>query len=128
MANAVIIHPPAHVAHIARILAYKDFPTRRDILAICSTESDFKADAINLEGGKQAPSRGIMQVSGGSLVLWRNMAEGVALLRLNYKMTHSREAAIKAYNIGLGAYRKGKAKISAQRYWERFSDRYRRIQ
>jgi hypothetical protein len=122
-----ILIPPVKVVRIAETLAYPDFPTKLDILAICRVESGYKVNAVNPETSASHPfntaSNGIMQVQGGPFELRANMAQGVAMLRENYKATGSREGAVKAYNIGLYGYTHGHAKISAAVYWGKFKSR-----
>jgi len=124
-----IIPPPKGVARIAATLAYPDFPTKRDILTICRVESAYNPKAVNPEISKKyphrkrKPSNGIMQVQNGSTDMYTNMIQGVAKLRENYVRLRSREGAVKAYNIGLTAYLKGRAKISAEEYWTKFKKR-----
>jgi len=110
--------PPQEVVRIARILAYPDFPTQKDILAICKIESDYRAEAVNPEKG--IPSVGIMQVRNGPMVVWQNMSLGVAQLRYNYRVLHNREAAVKAYNVGIRGYRQKLAPTAAEIYWGKF--------
>ena len=124
-----IIPPPKAVSKIAAALAYPDFPTKQDILAICRVESAYNPKAVNPEISKKyphrkrKPSNGIMQVQNGSMDMYANMIQGVARLRENYIRLRSREGAVKAYNIGLTGYLKGRAKISAENYWTQFKKR-----
>lgn len=125
-----LIVPPATIVAAANKLAYRDFPKALDILAIIRVESSFRADAVNREESKRRPhrrlppSRGLMQVQNGSLNATVNMRQGVALLRQYYiTLGRSRQAAVKSYNIGIGAYQRGQAKVSAEIYWQKFSRR-----
>jgi soluble lytic murein transglycosylase-like protein len=111
--------PPPEVVRVARILAYPDFPTKKDILAICEIESSFRKYVVKVSK-KGVPSNGVMQVENAPFEIWDNVSLGVARLREGYVMFHSREAAVKSYNIGSGNYSKGRAKISAEEYWRKF--------
>ncbi len=71
---------PSHqVERIAEILAYKDFPTKADILTICRIESNYDPKAYNPEYDPKRPHRkvkpsiGIMQIQGGPWEVWKNM-------------------------------------------------------
>ena len=121
------IIPPKHIVAIAKSLAYKDFPKTLDILAICRVESAYKINAVNPETGSVGPSRGVMQVQNGDMELYRNMHQGVGLLREYYVRLGSKQAAVSAYNIGIGSYRRGKAKISAKIYYSKFVKRRREL-
>lgn len=119
-----LIVPPEYVVKIAKSLSYSDFPKTIDIIAIIRVESAFRPMVINPEvGSSVGPSRGLMQVQNGSLEVHRNMHEGVGLLREYYQRLGSSEAAIKSYNIGIGAYKQGRARVSAEIYWQKFSKR-----
>jgi len=118
-----LIVPPEYVVKIAKSLSYSDFPKTMDILAIVRVESAFRPMVINPEIGSVGPSRGLMQIQNGSLEVHRNMHEGVGLLREYYQRLGSKEAAVKSYNIGISAYKQGRAKVSAEIYWRKFSKR-----
>lgn len=125
-----VVIPPMEIMNRAKELAYKDFPTELDILAIIMVESSFNPYAVNKEESKinpkrkLPPSRGLMQVQNGSFDIYVNMRQGTALLREYYiKLKRNRKAAVKAYNIGIGAYKRGEAKISAEEYWAKFKAR-----
>lgn len=115
--------PPEHIAALAKKLAYTDFPKNVDILAIARIESTYNEDALNPEIGSVGPSVGVMQVQNGHQDLHRNMFAGVGLLREYYMRLGSREAAVKSYNIGIGTFRQGKSKISADEYYAKFVKR-----
>jgi hypothetical protein len=116
-------HPSHQVERIAQILAYPDFPSKSDILAICRVESSFNPKAYNSEydpkrpNRKVSPSIGIMQVQNGPWPVWKNMAYGVAKLRYDYVTLHSKQAAVHAYNVGNLGYRKG---VRNWDYWHKF--------
>lgn len=99
-------------------LAYKYadpvFPTAHDILAVIGVESSFNPAAqSNL---KNDPAIGLMQVRP---LMWKIDPEllrsseeaqikyGTAILKKYFKKLKTKEAAIKAYNVGLTAYRRG---------------------
>jgi len=111
---STFIKPKPEMVHLARQLAYKDFPRASDILTIMRIESAFNPHAIN------KMSNGIMQVNYGSFDFRVNMRQGVSLLREYYLITHSKMGAIKAYNIGIGNYLKGHLRYSAEDYWDKF--------
>jgi len=112
------ITPPKRIVKLAKQLAYPDFPTYLDILAVIRVESAYRTNAINPEKG--IPSVGIMQVRGGSKDLDKNMIAGTGLLRQYYKRLDSSENAIRSYNVGIGTFKAGKAKISADQYYKKF--------
>jgi soluble lytic murein transglycosylase-like protein len=120
-----LIVPPKHIVDIANSLAYPDFPTTLDIISIIRVESAFNANAINPErSSHRGASMGLMQVQRGSLNVSTNMHKGVALLREYYiRLGRDKAAAVKSYNIGIGAYKKGKATISASQYYAKFRKR-----
>jgi soluble lytic murein transglycosylase-like protein len=114
------IVPSKEIMDIINPLAYKDFPKVQDILAIISVESNFKIKAVNPNRNGVGTSNGIMQVNGGSFEVHANIKEGVARLREYYKITHSQQYAVMAYNIGIGNFRKGKMLISGVRYHSKY--------
>lgn len=83
----------------------KTFPTALDVLAIISIESSFKVRAVGNAG-----EIGVMQIAykPSDFNLQTNIRDGVYLLRYYRKVLGSNEAAIHAYNIGIGNYLKGK--------------------
>lgn len=124
-----LIVPPANVIKLANKLSYTDFPKAIDIISIARVESGFNPNALNLEISKINPNRkiqsskGIMQVQGGSFDVTKNMTAGVEILREYYLNLKSKKAAVIAYNIGIGNYKRGKCKESGAEYWARFSKR-----
>ena len=70
-----------------------------DILALISVESGFDPKARN------SRSRGLMQVKGGSYDVEINMRQGVALLVDYHEQLGSKDAATKAYNVGITRYK-----------------------
>ena len=79
------------------------FPRKSDILAIIAIESRFKSGAISSKGAK-----GLMQV------LYKdtnndydNLVAGIKLLKEYRESLGSDKAAVHAYNVGIGNYRKG---------------------
>lgn len=124
-----LIVPPANVVKLAHKLSYTDFPRPVDIISIARVESGFKPDALNLEISKINPNRktksskGIMQVQGGSFNVEKNMTQGVSILREYFLILKSKKAAVIAYNIGIGNYKRGKCQVSGAEYWDKFSQR-----
>lgn len=93
---------------------HPDFPTAKDILAVVGVESSFKPDAVSQL--KTDPARGLMQVRPG---VWKLPEEsfksidsqietGSKILRKYYLQLGDREAALHAYNVGIGNHKKGK--------------------
>lgn len=112
------IDPPEKVVALAQLLAFEDFPKVKDIVVIARVESRFLANARN------GISRGIMQVNRGPFEIAANMQAGVKLLREYYLQLGSEKAAVIAYNVGPGNYRKGRY---TSHYWLKykgFSDEY----
>lgn len=127
-------------ATASEIVAYaqkyerETFPTAKDILAVIGIESKFNPKAVN--GPASNPSVGLMQTCPNS---WKRIfhpselktiegqvKRGSEILATYYKTLGSRDAAIKSYNIGIGAYQRGMAKLSAQQYIGRFHKEYAR--
>jgi len=117
-ASACDVTSKESVVKIAGRLAYPDFPQTADILAIVRVESAFKIHARNKS--YREDSRGLMQINGGPYDPHWNMAIGIGQLRENYLRFHSKEAAVKAYNIGAKNYATGKYKISAKIYYKKY--------
>jgi hypothetical protein len=111
------IIPNKRITTIVVRLAYKDFPKAADIFAHIRVESSFNPKARNTS--EREDSVGLMQVQNGPKNERLNIAMGVSLLREYYEITHNKEAASKAYNIGIGNYSRGKLKISATNYYEK---------
>ena len=131
------IIPPEPIAKLAIKLSYKDFPKVADTLAIGRIESGFNIQAVNKNADGVGTSNGVMQVNGGPFELNENMKEGVGRLREYYiillsrlkkdkslsnqqRITQAEQGAVRAYNIGIGRYLRGKAKISADDYYMKF--------
>ena len=110
--------PDKDILLIVKRLAYKDFPQRADILTIIRIESSFNRKAINVN--EKEKSVGLMQVNGGPMDMRLNIAMGVSLLREYYEITGSKEGAVKAYNIGIGSYLRGRFSESAASYYAKF--------
>lgn len=104
------------------MVAFHDFPKVVDILAIALIESTFNERAQN------KVSKGIMQVNHGPWELFANVQAGVKLLREYYEILGSIPATVQAYNVGIGAYLKGKRVPSYLAKWrkahEQVSQRY----
>lgn len=82
----------------------QDFPKPIDVLAIISIESEFKYKAVSSKGAK-----GLMQILyKKTSTIEQNIQAGVWLLKSYKKQLGSEQAAIHAYNIGIGNYQKGK--------------------
>lgn len=103
-----------------------DFPRAEDILAIISIESSFNKDAVSKL--RRDPARGLMQVRPG---VWgidkaalsdaeAQIHHGAQILDKYYHKLKDKEAAIRAYNIGLTHYLKGRMVDAADRYSEKF--------
>lgn len=90
------------IVSLAEKHAYPDFPKKKDVLAVIATESGFRPQVSNKS------SNGLMQVNHASFELEANIKAGIGHLRSNYLAFGSRHAAYHAYNLGQGAYRKGK--------------------
>ncbi len=79
------------------------FPCQMDVLAIIAIESSFQEKAISGVGAS-----GYMQVLYvKTTTVEENIKAGVWLLKDYHKRLGNIEAAIQAYNVGLGNYRKG---------------------
>lgn len=65
-------------------------------------------------------SVGVMQVQNGPKDLRENIAMGISKLREFYMITGSEEGAVKSYNIGPSNFLKGKLKVSAEAYYDKF--------
>jgi len=101
------------VIYLANKKAKESFPSKHDILAIMSIESTFKSSAVSKKKAK-----GLMQV------LYRktyseedNVDAGVDLLVEYKRLLKSEKAAIIAYNVGIGNYKKG---LRNKAYYEKF--------
>jgi hypothetical protein len=105
---------PSEVLNMASKLAFVDFPKVIDILAIIMIESSFRQFAKNKN------SNGIMQVNFGSFNIKENMTAGVKLLREYYVITETEKGAVKAYNVGIGNYLKGRLRTSSSAYFNKF--------
>lgn len=112
------IEPGERLSKIVRRLAYPDFPKAADIFAIIRIESGFNPHARHRS--KKEDSRGLMQVQHGPWPERENLAMGVSILRENFKRFGTREAAVKSYNLGTGAYSRGEYKNAAARYFAKF--------
>lgn len=128
------IAPPKNIERLAVELGHSDFPQPVDILAIARVESAYKTAAYNKEESKMnpkrklPPSRGVMQVQGGSFDIRTNMTDGSARLREYYFMfKKSKQAAVMSYNIGPTTYKRGKARLSAVEYWSKYQKRRKEL-
>ena len=102
------------VVELAHKYANQTFPTAKDILAIAAIESSFNPKAIS--GLKSDPAIGLLQVRPkiwgidpqkleGSIGM--QISTGAKILNLYYRKLHSKNAAIAAYNVGLGDFMSG---------------------
>lgn len=103
------------VATLAKKYEKDSFPKARDILAIIGIESSFRPHAVsNL---RTDPAVGLMQVRPkvwglNPAALKGNMdlqiKTGADVLHRYYNLLGDKAAAVHAYNVGLGNYRRGK--------------------
>jgi soluble lytic murein transglycosylase-like protein len=120
----------------AEKFAYSDFPKKEDLLAVMAVESKFNPNA-SFRG-----SKGVMQVlvkTHKDKVVYPFTFEeqtrtGARILRENFlSLNNSSSAAVMAYNIGLGAYQKGRksrhylAKFNTQLAWIKSQERGPRL-
>lgn len=112
-----LIVPPIRVQELSLKLQFKTFPKAIDIVSIARVESAFKPGARNKE------SNGIMQVNGGSFEVSKNMIQGTRILREYYLRLGSEKAAVMAYNIGIGNYKRGRFLINGDQYYSKFIQR-----
>ena len=91
------------------------FPTAIDILTIIAIESAFDVRAES----RKTKARGLMQIlyKKSSFDIHKNIEDGVWLLNDYADRLSKPEAAIHAYNVGIGNYRKG---IRNQKYVKKF--------
>lgn len=92
-------HLAAKVVELSISLTKGTVFTPVDILSFISVESGFNPKARN------SRSRGLMQVNGGSYDVETNMRQGVALLVDYHDQLGSKDAATKAYNVGISRYK-----------------------
>ena len=99
------------VVELAHKYAKPTFPTAKDILAIAAIESSFDPKAVS--GLRYDPAVGLLQVRPRIWGLNKEKLEnditeqiktGAEILHLYYKKLHSKEAAVAAYNVGLGDF------------------------
>lgn len=102
------------IVELAHKYQKPNFPKAQDILAVIGIESSFDPDAVS--GLKRDPAVGLMQTRPG---VWnlnreelennveRQISTGSDILHLYYKKLKNRDAAIAAYNVGLGEFRNG---------------------
>lgn len=110
--------------------AKPDFPQAHHILSVVGVESGFKDNQIS--GLKHDPAIGAMQIRPG---VWNlsprelntidgALKHGANILSQYYQQTGSKEAAIRAYNIGIGNASKKdpKHQSAGNRYLDKFND------
>lgn len=110
------------------------FPTKLDILAVVGIESSHNPRARSQL--KRDPAKGMMQVR---TEMWHSeirksrasqttipgqIAVGSNILRQYYAATRNKRDAIMAYNIGIGAVKKGK---QTHKYYSKFMREYRAV-
>lgn len=90
------------------------FPRAKDILAVVGIESSFDPDSVS--GLRKDPAVGLTQIRPG---VWninraelqgsveKQIAYGADILQLYFSKLKNKDSAIRAYNIGLSAYRHG---------------------
>lgn len=103
-----------HIVDTAMKHADPVFPKVHDILAVIGNESTFKDDAVSKL--KVDPAVGLMQVRPG---IWNlghgelktidgQIKHGVSILKSYHKKLGSVDAALAAYNVGIGNYKSKK--------------------
>jgi soluble lytic murein transglycosylase-like protein len=115
-----------NIVDIASRHAKPDFPQTHHLLAIAAIESGFRERAVSKL--KKDPAVGAMQIRPGVWKIDRNelmtldgaFKHGSRILHDYYKQTGDMESAIKAYNIGITAHKKGQRTEAADRYHEKF--------
>jgi hypothetical protein len=100
-------HQVYELIGVVKSYTSKGWPDTNTTLAIIATESGFKKHAVS-----SANAKGYMQVlkTSGKLVTtetWQNIASGTELLREYKQQLGSADAALMAYNVGIGAYQRG---------------------
>jgi hypothetical protein len=90
--------------YYATIKTTDNFPTKTDVLAIMSIESGFKHKSVSGKGAK-----GWMQIKYRKTISESdNIDAGIHLLKNYLELFKTEKAAIMAYNLGSGNYKKGK--------------------
>lgn len=106
------------VAALAKKYEKDSFPKAKDILAVIGIESSFRPQAVSHL--RTDPAVGLMQVRpkvwGLNPVALKNNMElqiktGADVLHRYYNLLGDKSAAVHAYNVGLGNYRRGKHNI-----------------
>lgn len=121
-----------HIAQIAAKYSHPKFPQAHHILAIAGIESSFNENAKSKL--KRDPAVGLMQmrpkvwgVDKSELsTIEGQIKHGAHILHQYYKKTGSIEGAVKAYNIGISNYNRGKQLDAAHRYVSKFNDEVKR--
>jgi hypothetical protein len=89
------------------------FPCETDVLAIIAIESSFQEKATS-----SANAKGYMQILYVKThTVEENIKAGVWLLKDYHRRLGSVEAAVQAYNVGLGNYRKG---MRNKKYYDKY--------
>lgn len=101
---AVDYQQAERIADTIKILANPKFPKQSDLLAIISIESRFNHKAVSDKNAK-----GLMQIKYRRTISQEdNILAGVELLEAYSNELKSTEAAVHAYNLGIGNYKKGR--------------------
>lgn len=102
------------VAQLAKKHEKIDFPKAEDILAVAGIESSFRPEAVSKL--KKDPAMGLTQIRPGvhkldskrlGADIEHQIQKSAEILNQYNKQLKDQEAAIIAYNVGPGAYRKG---------------------
>lgn len=100
--------PMKHVREIAeasyKVTEHTQLLSAVDILSICQIESGYNTLAVSKAGAK-----GLAQIlyKPTKFDIETNMRDGVDLMLEYIRILGSKEAALHAYNVGIGNYRKG---------------------
>jgi hypothetical protein len=81
---------------------YPDFPSDEDIMAVIQIESRWDENARS-----PTDARGLMQVLHGDYNASRNITQGTDILRQYYEILRNKDAAVSAYNVGIGSWKDG---------------------
>ena len=116
-----------HIVNTAIKYSHPTFPQAHHILAIAGIESSFNENAVSKL--KHDPAVGLMQIRPK---VWNidkkelstiegQIRHGAGILHHYFKKTGSPDAAVKAYNIGLTNFNRGKQQDAAHRYHTKFT-------
>jgi soluble lytic murein transglycosylase-like protein len=93
---------------------YPDFPTAEDIMAVIQIESRWDENARS-----STDARGLMQVLHGDYATNKNITQGTDILRQYYEILKNKDAAVSAYNVGIGSWKDG---IRAEDYLKSYQN------